>query len=53
MHDDVAAMWETRGDGDLALLERRSAELERAAAELDRDKARLFERRGVVDEQGI
>jgi hypothetical protein len=47
-HADAAALWEQRGDREVAALEHRVAELEQAAAELERDRARLFEQRAAT-----
>lgn len=45
MHDDAANYWASRGDPELAELERRTAELERAGAAIEQDRASLFEKR--------
>ena len=47
-HTDAAALWEQRGDAELAMLERRVAAVESAAAELERDRARLFDERAAA-----
>ena len=52
MHDDAANYWASRGDPELASLERRNAELERAGAELERERASLFEKRAESDRHG-
>jgi hypothetical protein len=44
VHDDVAELWEFRGNPARADIERRTAQLERDAAELQRDRARLESR---------
>ena len=51
LHDDAANYWESRGDPELAELERRNAELERAGAELERDRANLLQQRADTERE--
>ena len=53
LHDDAAEYWQSRGDPELAELERRNAALERASAELDRDRADLFEQRAASSSSSL
>jgi hypothetical protein len=45
-HAEAAAMWEERGDHELAALELRNAAAERELAAIERERSRLFHERG-------